>query len=317
MNCYVCGFPRPEGAKYCPGCGRYCADDPNVRQTSAISPEDKTIEETVPESAPEVFEESTAPEEPVIGNPLVPEEPPVEPEPPHKKRTHRPVLIPVLIMTGLFLVGSACRFLIPRQSTIPEIPTETRAPGETKEYKIPLPGQKSNRPQSDSSSGAYEPTDEQCFRINNGIVSFIPERYDGSPVLVIPAEIDGQTVTGIDDEGFRGLEDVTTLVLPDTLETIGDFAFAHCQKLRGVYIPDSVTSIGEGAFLGCIDMESVSIPEGTAAIGADAFDGCASLVYLFYEGTHEQWMALYNEYITPFTYAICSDGDYYHGVDIP
>lgn len=331
MNCYVCGFPRPEGAKYCPGCGRYCADDPNVRQASSISPEHIIIEDPVPAEPAVPMDDSlpmeeAVPEMPISPEPLeeaestpVSEEPhepvsdsPAPPEVPRKRKKHRPVLIPVLIMAGLFLVGTVCWFAMPYAPVPEDTPVETTEPAS---QKPPLPSDK--REPSGESAEAYEPTDERCFRIKNGIVSFIPERYDGSPILVIPSEIDGQTVTGIAAEGFRALEDVTTLVLPDTLESIGDFAFAHCEKLRGVYIPDSVTSIGEGAFLGCIDMESVSIPEGVATIGADAFDGCASLMYLFYGGTHEQWMALYNEYITPFTFVCCSDGDYYHGVDIP
>lgn len=337
MNCYVCGFPRPEGAKYCPGCGRYCADDPNVRQASTIPTEDIIIEEPTPVEVPVDLPEALPMEESVPDTPTDPEpqeetesapipedlpapvpEPVTAPETPTKQKKHRPVLIPALIMAGLFLVGSVCRFLIPKQPVSVQIPTESTEPGVNKDYKIPLPGQKGN-PQSGGSSAAdeHQPTDDRCFRMENGIVSFIPERYDGSPILVIPTEIDGQTVTGIAPGGFAELEDVTTLVLPDSLETIGDSAFANCRKLRGVYIPDSVNSIGKGAFSGCIDMESVSIPVGTSSIGADAFDGCASLMYIFYEGTYEQWMALYNEYVTPFTYAICSDGDYYHGVNLP
>ena len=44
-----------------------------------------------------------------------------------------------------------------------------------------------------------------------------------------------------------------------------------------------------------------------------AFDDCASLMYLFYDGDFDTWTALYGDYITPFTAAICLDGTYYHG----
>ena len=49
MNCYVCGTPRPEGANYCPGCGRYCADDPNVRKSVPIPEEEILISDPIPE----------------------------------------------------------------------------------------------------------------------------------------------------------------------------------------------------------------------------------------------------------------------------
>lgn len=331
MNCYVCGTPRPEGANYCPGCGRYCADDPNVRKAPLIPAEDIVMEEPTPVEVPVpltapipldetvtetvVSERVEEAEQPAVSDDKVEPvcEPSIPDEGPRKRKKRHPVLIPVLIMAGLFLVGSILWFAMPFDPTPEDAPTETTAPSMDKP-KLPV---EKNESTSRDPVDSYTPTDERCFRIENGVVRFVPERYDGNPILVIPTEINGQTVTAIAAEGFAELEDVTTLVLPDTLETIGDSAFANCEKLRGMYIPDSVTSIGNGAFAGCIDMESVSIPVETAAIGADAFDGCASLMYVFYGGTHEEWMALYNEYITPFTYVCCSDGDYYHGVDIP
>lgn len=342
MDCYVCGTPRPEGANYCPGCGRYCADDPNVRKAAPIPEEEILIPDPIPEEpdctnegavpieelpsdelpAEEVSDEEI-PVEPAPGTEeLVPEteapEAPVAPEqtperPVRKRKKHHPVLIPVLIMALLFTVGTVVWFAMPYPTEASDSPTETTAPSGK---KPPIPSDK-RQDKDDPARETYPATDDRCFRIKNGVVSFVPEKYDGSPILMIPSEIDGQTVTGIAAGGFANLEDVTTLVLPDTLETIGDYAFEHCTKLRGVYIPDSVVSVGKGAFRDCIDLESVSIPVATTGIGADAFDGCASLMYIFYEGTFEQWEALYNEYITPFTFAICSDGDYYHGAVTP
>ena len=340
MECYVCGTLRPEGANYCPGCGRYCADDPNVPKKAVLPAEALVIEDPVPmdesieldapipldQTVPEdtsPAEDAPAAQEPPAAESALPEnaEPVPQPEPaPGKGKKRRQVLIPTLIMTGLFLVGSVCWFLFPYNAPQPDDPgasTEQTAGATEPGTKKPTLPQEQDEPSGAEPAETHAPTDERCFRIEGGVVSFLPERYDGGPVLVIPAQIDGQTVTAIADYGFAGLEGVTTLVLPETLESIGAHAFENCRKLRGVYIPDSVSSIGERAFSGCIDMESVSIPVGTTSIGADAFDGCASLMYIFYEGGYEAWMALYNEYITPFTYACCADGDYYHGAYTP
>lgn len=301
MNCYVCGTLRPEGANYCPGCGRYCADDPNVRNSAPLAEES-------------VFDEALIPEPERLSEPEAPVEPEQQAAPvPATRRKHRPVLIPVLIMAVLFAVGTVSWFLMPYPSDSDNPPPETTRPSA---QQPPMPSGK-NPIKEEVPLETYLPTDESCFQIQNGSVSLVPERYDGSPILVIPSEIGGQAVTSIADGGFAGLEDVTTLVLPETLETIGSSAFADSKKLRGVYIPDSVKSIGSNAFAGCIDMESVSIPLTTASIGADAFDGCASLLYIFYEGTFEEWEALYHEYVNPFTCACCSDGDYYHGAVTP
>ena len=41
------------------------------------------------------------------------------------------------------------------------------------------------------------------------------------------------------------------LIIPDSVTSIGDWAFAQCTDLTSVTIPDSVTSIGDGAFYRC------------------------------------------------------------------
>lgn len=311
MDCYVCGTPRPEGAKYCPGCGRYCADDPNVQKIIAIPEEDiltddpiSTDTDSVPDTT--VAEVSVEPDIPSVPEPSAEDSG-------RRRKKHRPVLIPVLIMVVLFTVGTIAWF------AMPYAPRPSGDSAETTQPSLMDPTTPTDRvpPADRIPEETHTPTDADCFLIENGSVRLIPGRYDGNPILVIPSEINGQTVTAIADEGFRGLENVTTLVLPDTLKTIGESAFADCLLLRGVFIPDSVTTISSKAFAGCLELESVSIPVGTTAIGTDAFDGCASLLFIFYEGTFEQWCALYNEYVNPYTCACCTDGEYYHGAITP
>ena len=48
--------------------------------------------------------------------------------------------------------------------------------------------------------------------------------------------------------------------IPDSVTTIGDWAFSGCENLQSVTIPDSVTYIGYGTFLGCKNLQSVNIP---------------------------------------------------------
>ena len=64
------------------------------------------------------------------------------------------------------------------------------------------------------------------------------------------------TVTGItagtsyQDSAFYDCE-FTSITLPSTLKTIGDYAFYYCGSLTGITIPNSVTSIGKNAFEYC------------------------------------------------------------------
>ena len=55
--------------------------------------------------------------------------------------------------------------------------------------------------------------------------------------------------------------------------TIGDFAFARCESLISIVIPDSVISIGRSAFDGCSSLATVHIGDSVTSIGYGAFRG--------------------------------------------
>lgn len=69
----------------------------------------------------------------------------------------------------------------------------------------------------------------------------------------------------------------TSVVIPDSVEEMGDYVFYTCVSLKSVLIPDSVKSVGEGVFAGCSSLEEVRLPAGTGPARM-MFDGCRSLV---------------------------------------
>ena len=90
--------------------------------------------------------------------------------------------------------------------------------------------------------------------------------------LVIP-----DSVTNIGDYAFSGCRSLTDIVIPDSVTNIGDYAFWNCRSLTNIVIPDSVTSIGDNAFEYCFSLSNLIIPDGVTSIGDGAFVGCNSL----------------------------------------
>ena len=66
-------------------------------------------------------------------------------------------------------------------------------------------------------------------------------------------------------------------VIPNSVTSIGDYAFGWCDSLTSITIPNSVTSIGSAAFYSCDGLTSITIPNSVTSIGSAAFYGCSSL----------------------------------------
>jgi hypothetical protein len=66
-------------------------------------------------------------------------------------------------------------------------------------------------------------------------------------------------------------------VIPNSVTSIGNDAFAGCASLTNITIPNSVTSIGIQAFGGCSSLTSVTIPNSVTSIGIWAFLNCSKL----------------------------------------
>ena len=76
---------------------------------------------------------------------------------------------------------------------------------------------------------------------------------------------------------------VTELVIPDSVTSIGNYAFYGCSSLTSITIPDSVTSIGGSAFYNCSSLTNITIPDNVTSIGYSAFYNCSSLSSVTFE----------------------------------
>ena len=97
--------------------------------------------------------------------------------------------------------------------------------------------------------------------------------------LIIPSSVDGVPVTSIGDKAFKDLEISGDIVIPKTIERIGEEAFMNAYSLDGkIYLPSSLNTIGDRAFFGCSSLEGdLIIPDSVESIGSQAFAFCVKL----------------------------------------
>ncbi len=97
-------------------------------------------------------------------------------------------------------------------------------------------------------------------------------KYNGDANrITLPRAIDGHSVTGIGDYAFDGCEDLTDISLPESLVSIGCYAFRD-TKIKSITIPKNVRSSGHsgtsrnGALAGATSLNTVVFEDGIKKI---------------------------------------------------
>ena len=81
------------------------------------------------------------------------------------------------------------------------------------------------------------------------------------------------TLEKIGEDAFH-YSSITSIDIPNTVRTIGMFAFASCANLTSANLPTGLTTINSGLFLNCSKLTSIKIPEKVKTIGSSAFTLC-------------------------------------------
>ena len=124
----------------------------------------------------------------------------------------------------------------------------------------------------------YQTTDGSRIRFKNedvfGGTKIVKHTYSADDWWVMEFESD---VTAIEYRAFYENETLLSIILPNSVKTIGESAFDDCSGLTSITIPNSVTSIGNYAFCDCSGLTSIEIPNSVTSIGNYAFRLCNGL----------------------------------------
>ena len=90
--------------------------------------------------------------------------------------------------------------------------------------------------------------------------------------LTIPSNIDGNTMSKIEQNSFTEMEKLKKVIIPGSVKVIGAYSFASCPSLREVVLEEGVEVIEDWAFISC-SIDSIKLPKSIKSIGKNAFLG--------------------------------------------
>lgn len=143
---------------------------------------------------------------------------------------------------------------------------------------------------TDRSGAKFEITRDGVCHITGSGALKMPYGVNGFSKVVFE---EGSNITELLSDCFRDCDLLTTIVLPDSVTTIDEYAFATCEDLQYVYLPEGLVVIGKKAFRGCDELSYVRVPDKCKVVGEKAFDGCPRL-YLSISEEHKDMLSGYD-----------------------
>ena len=116
--------------------------------------------------------------------------------------------------------------------------------------------------------------------INNENLTVTSIGYHSYTNRYVTSIILPNTITSIGAQAFYNYINLASIEIPNSVTSIGDYAFEGCSSLTSITIPGSVASIGYNVFDSCTSLTSITILKGVTSIGYEAFSGCSSLAMI-------------------------------------
>ncbi len=148
----------------------------------------------------------------------------------------------------------------------------------------------------------YYGTPYFVFELDNELNGMVLVNGANEKNIVIPATYEGIPVVAIGENAFYCFDNIQSVVIPNSvknidefafyycknitsvtfsgksqLTNIGSYAFSRCENLTNIELPNDVISIGDNSFYNCDKLANIEIPKNVANIGDNAFYNCATL----------------------------------------
>ena len=111
----------------------------------------------------------------------------------------------------------------------------------------------------------------------DGTIQLDAINFNFNGAFVVPSSLNGRIVSKIGSNVFKNRNQITKIILPDTINSIGDSAFENCSSLQSVTWSPNLVTIGASAFKGCTNLDEVILPNTVTNIDSYAFEGCTNL----------------------------------------
>ena len=120
---------------------------------------------------------------------------------------------------------------------------------------------------------------------------FSIKRYRGiGESVTVPAQIDGKPVIAIEKKAFLSCKTIREIYLPDTIEEIGDWAFAHTEKLKSICVPAHGLRHGKELFLGCKRLREIVLSGTEAEKERRAAEGIGRMLAMAVTVLHDYFL---------------------------